>query len=165
MARNPQGFVPVLELDGLRMTQSMAIIEYLDETRGCGFLPDDAPGRTRVRALAYVIAMDIHPVCNLSVAKRVVDLTGGDKAVMGDWMRHFIRRGLVAFEALLDDPGTGAFCHGDRPGLADICLIPQLYNAERWGVELADLVRIGAIAERCRGEPGFAAAIPAPPSG
>jgi len=163
MARNPQGFVPVLELDGLRLTQSMAIIEYLDETRGCGFLPDDAAARARVRALAYVIAMDIHPICNLSVARHVVDLTGGDKAVMGDWMRHFIRRGLVAFEALLDDPGTGAFCHGDRPGLADICLMPQLYNAERWGVEIADLVRIGAIAERCRGEPGFAAAIPAPP--
>lgn len=163
LARNPQGFVPVLELDGLRMTQSMAIIGYLDETRGCGFLPEDAAGRARVRALAYVIAMDTHPICNTSVAGHVTDLVGGGKETTVAWMQHFIRKGLAAFEALLDHSSTGAFCHGDRPGLADICLMPQLYNAERWGAETGDLTRIQAIAENCRTHDAFARALPQEP--
>lgn len=164
LGRNPQGFVPVLELDGLRLTQSMAIIEYLDETRGCGFLPDDAAGRARVRALAHVIAIDIHPICNTSVAAHVTGLAGGGEDTTRAWMRHFIRRGLAAFEALLDHPRTGAFCHGDRPGLAEICLMPQLYNAGRWGAETGDLARIAAIAANCAERPPFAAAYPAPPA-
>lgn len=163
LARNPQGFVPVLELDGLRMTQSMAIIEYLDETRGCGFLPEDAAGRARVRALAYVIAMDIHPICNTSVAGHVAGLVGGGRETTTAWMQHFIGKGLVAFEALLDHPGTGAFCHGERPGLADICLLPQLYNANRWGAETGDLSRIAAIVENCRALDAFQRAVPMPP--
>lgn len=163
IGRNPQGFVPVLDLDDLRLTQSMAIIEYLDETRGCGFLPDDAAGRARVRALAYVIAIDIHPICNTSVAAHVKGLVGGGEDPTPGWMQHFIRRGLVAFEALLDHPATGAFCHGDRPGLADICLMPQLYNAERWGTETGDLTRIAAIAENCRTLDAFARAYPQKP--
>ena len=113
--RNPQGYVPALEIDGLLMTQSLAMIEYIDETRGAGFLPDDAAGRARARALSHVIAMDIHPVCNSNVMARVADLSGGREGAKEEWMRHYIRKGLAAFEVLLDNPATGRFCHGDRP--------------------------------------------------
>ncbi|PWW04166.1 maleylacetoacetate isomerase [Hoeflea marina] len=147
--RNPQGYVPALEIDGLLLTQSLAIVDYIDETRGCGFLPEDPAGRARTRALAHVIAMDIHPVCNSNVVARVAELTGGGDAAKVEWMRDFIRKGLVAFERLLDHPATGRFCHGDRPGVADFCLVPQLYNAERWGAQIADLGRIHAIRIEC----------------
>ena len=160
LERNPQGFVPALEIDGLVLTQSLAIIEYLIETRGAALLPDDAADRARVRALAHAIAMDIHPVCNLSVVKRVLDLAHGDDAMRVDWMRHFISQGLEAFETLLDHPSTGKFCQGDRPGMADICLIPQIYNAERWGADISRLKRIQAIRKACDAVPAFVSAHP-----
>ena len=164
VARNPQGLVPALDIDGLRLIQSLAIIEYLDETRSAGFLPEDSPGRARVRALAHAIAMEIHPVCNLSVAADVVRISGKEgeaaEAVRVDWMQRYIRKGLVAFETLLDNPGTGNFCHGDRPGLADCCLIPQIYNARRWGAEIDDLERMMKIAERCEALDAFSRAHP-----
>lgn len=159
LALNPQGLVPVLEIDGLTLTQSLAIVEYLDETRGAGFLPADAAGRARVRALAYAIAMEIHPICNLRVARHATEASGG-AIRMEDWMQAFIAPGLAAFEALLDHPATGRFCHGDTPGLADICLVPQLYNAERWGVSLAPLPRIRAIRSELDHLPAVAAAHP-----
>ena len=158
--RNPQGLVPALDIDGHMLTQSLAMIEYLDETRAAGFLPGDAVGRARVRALADAIAMEIHPVCNLATVNHVVDLTGGGDAVREAWMRKFIRQGLAALETMLDEPATGDFCHGDTPGMADFCLMPQLYNAERWGVETADLNRINAIAVRCAALDPFKAAQP-----
>lgn len=166
LARNPQGLVPVLEIDGLVLTQSLAILEYLDETRAAGFLPADAPGRARVRALAHAIAMEIHPVCNLRVARHAVQASGGAITMEG-WMRPFIAEGLAAVEALLDHPATGRFCHGDRLGLADICLMPQLYNARRWGVDLAPLPRITRIEAALSALPALQAAHPdawAPPS-
>lgn len=160
LARNPQGLVPAINIDGQVFTQSLAIIEYLDalhpEPR---LVPADPVERARVQALAYAIAMEIHPVCNLRVANHVAGLTdGGDQAKI-DWMQAFIRPGLVAFEAMLDD-AAGPYCHGDAPTMADLCLIPQLYNANRWGVDYADLSHICAIETACKDIPAFARAYP-----
>jgi maleylacetoacetate isomerase len=160
LERNPLGKVPALEIDGLMLTQSLAIVEYLIETRGVALLPDDPAERARVRALADVIAMDIHPICNLSVVAHVMELTKGGDAVRVAWMQRFISQGLEAFERLLDHPQTGKFCHGETPGLADICLIPQLYNANRWGVDISGLPRIAAIGPACEALPAFANAHP-----
>jgi maleylacetoacetate isomerase len=160
-ARNPQGLIPALEIDGLTLTQSLAIIEYLDETRpDARFLPTDAAGRARVRALSYAIAMEIHPVCNMGVAAHVMELTGGGEAARRSWMQKFIGEGLAVFEAMLDHPATGTFCHGDNPTMADFCLVPQIYNAERWSVDVSGLKRARQIAEHCNALAGIAAAHP-----
>ena len=140
VARNPQGLVPVLDIDGLRLAQSLAILEYLNETRPeARLLPKDAGERARLRTVAYAIAMEIHPVCNVSVANHAAEISGGGEEAKAEWMRHFIPGGLRAVERLLDHSSTGRFAHGDAPGLADICLIPQLYNARRWGIDLSDM--------------------------
>jgi len=160
-ARNPQGLVPALAIDGQVLTQSLAIIEYLDETRpSAGLLAADALGRARVRTLSYAIAMEIHPVCNLSVISDVMERTGGGDAVRSDWMQTYIHKGLVAFEALLGDGKSGLFCHGDTPTMADFCLVPQVYNAKRWGAELSNLPLLNAICDHCAGIEAFAAAHP-----
>ncbi|MBL8561177.1 MAG: maleylacetoacetate isomerase [Gemmobacter sp.] len=152
LALNPQGLVPVLEIDGLRLTQSLAILDYLEETRGAGLLPSAPAARAAVRALAHAIAMDVQPVCNLRVARHAVSLG----ATMEGWMQHFIAPGLAAVEAML--PPEGAFCHGAAPGLAECCLVPQLYNARRWGVDLTAFPRLLAIEARCAALPAFAQA-------
>ncbi|MBD1206668.1 MAG: maleylacetoacetate isomerase [Rhodobacteraceae bacterium] len=158
LASNPQGLVPVLEIDGIRLTQSLAILEYLDETRAAGFLPKDPAARARARTLAHAIAMETQPVCNLRVARHAVSL--GGTATMEGWMGHFIALGLHGFEGLLAQGPALPFCHGEAPGLADLCLIPQVYNARRWGVDLAPFPRLRAIAERAEALPAFAAAHP-----
>jgi maleylacetoacetate isomerase len=156
---NPQGLVPALEIDDRVLTQSLAIIEYLDETRSAGFLPGDPAGRHRVRAIAHAIAMDIHPVCNLGVVGHVMALAGGGDEPRRAWMQKFIGSGLDAVETMLVGQ-AGRFCHGDVPGLADFCLVPQLYNATRWGLELSRFPTLARIGAACAERPAFAAAHP-----
>ncbi|WP_426126756.1 maleylacetoacetate isomerase [Pararhizobium sp. PWRC1-1] len=161
LARNPQGLVPALQIDGHMMTQSLAIIEYLAETRPhATLLPTDPLGRHRVRALSYAIAMDIHPSCNLGIVAYVMQQSSDPDAARSAWMRKFIGEGLQAFERLLDNPATGDFCHGDKPSMADLCLVPQIYNARRWNVDLNACARTVAIADRCAALPAFIAAHP-----
>ncbi len=160
LARNPQGLVPVLEIDGQRLTQSLAIIEYLDQTRGLNLLPEPPAERAAARALAHSIAIDLHPVCNLSVARHATAICHGEGDMPGDWMRHFIRPGLLAFEALLARFDQAPYCIEGSVSLADLCLIPQLYNARRWQVDLADMPRILAVDAACADHPAFAAARP-----
>ncbi|OWW04121.1 maleylacetoacetate isomerase [Rhizobium sp. R72] len=157
---NPQGLVPCLRIDGQTLTQSLAIIEYLAETRPeSGFLPDTVMGRQRARALSYAVAMDIHPICNLNVASHVVRLAG-DEGARTEWMITFISSGLQALERLLDGPTTGRFCLGDAPTMADFCLVPQVYNAHRWGIEMSPFPRVTRIADACNALPAFTAAHP-----
>ncbi|PLS19922.1 maleylacetoacetate isomerase [Neptunicoccus cionae] len=134
LARNPQGLVPTVEIDGHTLTQSLAIIEYLGDAGHYNFLPEGALEKARVRALSYAIAMEIHPVCNLSVAKFAATNSGGE-ITMESWMRQFIPKGLKGFEDMLQ--GDGTYCFGDNVTLADLCLVPQIYNANRWGVDLS----------------------------
>jgi len=157
MARNPQGLVPVLEIDGQRFTQSLAILEYLDETRELNLLPQDPVQRANARALAHSLAVDVHPVCNLSV---VGYATGGNEPARTDWMHHFITPGLAAFEILLEDFEQTPFATGLHPSLADLCLIPQIYNADRWGAEYSDCPRIKTVIAACAAHPAFVAARP-----
>lgn len=160
LARNPQGLVPVLDIDGLRLTQSLAILDYLDATRDLGLLPKDPGARARVRALAQSIAVDIHPVCNLRVANYASKLAGGRDGIREDWMHRFIRPGLEAFETLLSGFSQTPYCCGTAPGLADICLMPQIYNARRWGIDIDDLPCLSAAADACAAHPAFYAAHP-----
>ena len=161
-AINPQGLMPALILDdGTRLNQSLAIIEYLAETRdGTGLLPAHPIDRQRVRALSYAVAMDIHPVCNLGVVAHVMAGAGDGGAARREWMQKFIGEGLAAFERMLDRPATGEFCHGDRPTMADLCLVPQVYNARRWDVDLSACPRIVAIDRRCAAIDAFRRAHP-----
>lgn len=158
LSRNPQGLVPTVEIDGLTLTQSLAIIEYLNDTRG-GFLPEDAPGKARVRALSYAVAMEIHPICNLRVG-RFAEAASGGAITMQGWQQKFITDGFRALEAMLNHPATGRFCHGDRVTMADLCLVPQVYNANRWGVDVTEFPRIAQIAANLAEIPAIAAAHP-----
>ena len=157
LARNPQGFVPVLDIDGHRFIQSLAILEYLDSTRGLALVPDDPVKRAHAMGLAMVIAVDLHPVCNLSVSNRA---TGGEEPARTEWMQEFIGKGLTAFEAMLGGFEQAPFCTGDRPGLADLCLVPQLYNADRWDIPLDGVPRIRGVRKACDRLPAFAEAHP-----
>lgn len=159
LALNPQGLVPTLTIDGEILTQSLAVIEYLAELRPeGGLMPPDSAGRQHVRALAYAIAMDIHPICNTHVVAHIMTIT--DRAdAREEWMRHFIAGGLHKLEIMLSK-FDGKFSFGDTPTMADICLVPQVYNARRWGVDLTDLKRIIEIDARCTSLPAFQAAHP-----
>lgn len=160
LALNPQGLVPALEIDGLVLTQSLAIIEYLEETRPApALLPADAAGRARVRSLAQLVASDIHPLNNLRVLQQLEGRFGLDEAQRKDWYCHWVEVGLQALEMrIAAEPDTGRFCHGDVPGLADCCLVPQLYNARRYGCSLDGLPGLLRIEAACAALPAFAAA-------
>lgn len=158
---NPQGLVPALELDdGAVLTQSLAIIEWLEETYPApALLPLEPLRRAQVRAFAYSVAIDIHPIQNLRVLKQVRDLVGTPEAG-DDWARGINERGLRACEALIrDEPGP--YCFGAAPTLADVCLIPQMASARRFGADLGGLTRLLAIEDACSRLEAFAAAAPA----
>jgi len=161
-ALNPQHLLPVLEDDGLVLTQSLAIIEYLDETRaGAVLLPGDARARARVRALSQMIAADIHPVNNLRVLHYLSDVLKVDAQQKNAWYCHWVALGLQAIERqLAGSPATGLFCHGDTPTMADCCLVPQLYNARRFHCDLSAYPTIAAIEQRCAELPAFQRAAP-----
>ena len=158
-ARNPQGFVPMLESDGLRLVQSLAIIDWLDGAHPEPPLLPSAPAdRAHVLALALAVACDIHPLNNLRVLKRLTAM-GIDQDGRDEWYRHWVAEGLAALEALAT-PRAGRLLFGDSPTLADVCLVPQMYNARRFEVPLDDfptLVRADAEANRIQ---SFAAAHP-----
>lgn len=161
-ALNPQELVPCLVEQGQVFTQSMAIIEYLDETHPAPpLLPADAAGRARVRALAQVVACDIHPIGNLRVLQYLTGQFGLDDSAKGVWSRHWIGEGLRAMETMLaGNVATGRFCHGDSPTLADACLVPQLYNAIRWKLPLDDYPTIRRIHDACQALEAFQRAAP-----
>ncbi len=143
---NPQQLVPTLVHGELTLTQSLAIIDYLEEAfPGQPLLPADAVGRARVRAIAQAIACEIAPLNNLRVLKYLTGPAGLDEDGKLAWYRHWTENGLAAVERMLDHPATGHFCHGDEPTLADCCLLPQVYNARRFECDLTGFDRINAI--------------------
>lgn len=149
MARNPQGLVPQLIIDGLTLTQSVPIIEYLDQTRpDVSLIPEDARERHKVRAIAAAISMEMAPVMNLRVAKKAVAWSGEAKG-MKDWMHEWMPMGLEAVETMISEGRSSGFCHRHTPTLADCCLIPQLYNARRWEVDLEPYPNIRAVEDHC----------------
>ncbi|MEK9660805.1 MAG: maleylacetoacetate isomerase, partial [Alphaproteobacteria bacterium] len=162
---NPQGRVPALvDADGTIVTPSMAIIEDLDEPRPTAprFMPDDPKGRARVRAIAQAIACEIHPLNNLRVLRHLGQTFGiDDKTRNRDWYAHWIAVGMLGVEGLLaNPPATGDFCHGDTPSLADICLVPQIFNAQRFGCDMSGYPTAMAINARCLALPAFRDALP-----
>lgn len=159
---NPQGLVPVLEHGQRMLRQSMAILEYLDEVwPESPLLPATARDRQRVRGLAQLVACDIHPLNNLRVLQYFEREWHVPQPERDEWVRHWILEGFEAFEAMLvDHPSTGAFCDGDMPTLADCCLIPQVYNARRFGIDVARFPTIVRIEQACLALPAFDAARP-----
>lgn len=161
-ALNPQQLVPLLTDGDERISQSLAIIEYLDETHPePPLLPRAPAGRARVRALAQVVACDMHPLNNLRVQQYLAAEFGADDGTKQRWMHHWLAAGFDALERMLaDDPRTGACCHGDTPTLADLCLVPQVYSARRFSFDLKPYPTIVRIDAHCAMQPAFAAAAP-----
>ena len=161
-ALNPAGLVPALAIDGKLLTQSLAICEYLEEARPQpALLPADAGQRAWVRALALDVACDIHPLNNLRVQQYLRGTHGVDDAGIHAWMSHWIAAGFSGIEAQLQRSGSaGACCLGDTPGLADIFIVAQVYNAERFNVDLGPYSRIRQIAAHCKTLSAFAEAAP-----
>ncbi|WP_273773092.1 maleylacetoacetate isomerase [Brucella intermedia] len=159
---NPQALVPTLEVDGAVLTQSLAIVEWLDETiPGPPLLPSDAIGRAQVRAFALAIACDIHPLQNLRVLDYLRTELNQPQEAIDAWCRRWIGDGLAACEALLTKADRfGSFAFGAYPGLAEICLVPQLYSANRFGVDLSAMPRLVEVGLACDALPAFASAHP-----
>jgi maleylpyruvate isomerase len=164
LAVNPQGLVPSLVTpDGLVLTQSLAIMEWLDETfPEPALLPADPNGRARVRALAQAVALDIHPINNLRVLFYLRDTFAADEKAQAEWFRHWASTTLTAMEkALASSPATGTFCHGDTVSFADICLVGQSVNNKRFEVDESQWPTINRIVSSCLALPAFQAAMPA----
>ena len=163
-ALNPLESVPVL-CDGDRvLTQSLAIMEYLDEMHPeleTALLPVDARGRAQVRALAQAVACDIHPLGNLRVLQHLEKEFGATEEQRAAWSRHWIDAGFKAIEAMLaESAATGRYCHGETPSMADACLVPQVYNALRWKLPLDDYPTIARIHAACNELEAFQRAAP-----
>ena len=151
-AVNPSALIPALETDdGAVLHQSLAIMEYLDETQPQSpLLPADALGRARVRALALTIACDTHPLTNLRVLKHLKGPLGFSEEAKTEWYRHWLGEGMAMLEAhLASEPQTGRYCHGDTPTMADCCLVPQVFNAQRFELDLAPYPTIARINAAC----------------
>ena len=161
-AINPAELVPVLQEDGLTLNQSLAIMEYLEERHPApALLPPDPAGRARVRAMALAVACDIHPLNNSRVLQYLENTLGLDRERRQAWYAHWVGLGFAALEArLAAEPDTGRCCHGDSPTLADCCLVPQVYNAERFKVPLAPYPTLLRITAHCRELDAFRRAAP-----
>lgn len=160
-ALNPEKLVPILENAGRIFFQSMAILEYLDEVYPQDpILPDNAIDRAWVRALSNIIACDTHPLNNLRVLKYLVSELNADETEKLAWYQHWIEESFRAFESHLRESVRGLYCFGDRPGMADILLIPQVYNARRFEVDMAQFSIIDQIDQQCLSLPAFKAAAP-----
>jgi maleylacetoacetate isomerase len=151
LEKNPLGLVPTLEEEGQFLIQSLAIIEYLDETHPePPFLPGHPADRARVRGLAYAVACDIHPIDNLRVLKYLSKPLGQDDKAIEAWFNHWITLGFEGMERIMARDGqTGEFCHGDEPSLADICLVPQVFNSMRYDLDLGAYPTIRRVFENC----------------
>ena len=157
---NPQGFVPMLEIDGHRLTQSLAICNYLNSiVPDPPFMPADAADRAHALALALMVACDIHPLNNLRVLKYLKGELGATEEAKDEWYRHWVAEGLASLEAMAE-PRAGAFLFGDEPSVADICLVPQLYNARRFSVPLDSYPTLRRADETASAHEAFAAAHP-----
>lgn len=161
LAINPEGRVPYLVDGDVRLSQALAILEYLDETHpDPPLLPGSAPERARVRQIALAVVADIQPLQNtgpLVYLKEGLGLRDEDR---NRWYRHWVTRGLGAVEALLAHPDTGRFCHGDVPSLADACLVPQVANARRFRIDLAPYPTLERITDACLALEAFQSAAP-----
>lgn len=162
-ARNPAGLVPVLELeDGSHIPQSLAIIEWLEETHPePPLLPSDPLGRARVRALSCMVASELHPLNNLRVLQKIEHGFGQDREGVKRWFAHWVHTTFEPLEEMLaGDPRTGRFCHGDTPGMADLCLYAQMLNNKRFDVDTSSYRTITRINDALAGLPAFAKAAP-----
>ena len=162
LARNPHGLVPLLVVGQRPLAQSLAIIEYLDEKHPQPpLLPPGAEDRAWVRSIALAIACDIHPLNNLRVLKYLANPLGIEEPVRDEWYRHWVREGFDGLERQLGGPGTGRYCQGDEVTMADVCLVPQIFNARRFDVELSRYPRVMRVFDECMRLEAFDRAQPA----
>jgi maleylpyruvate isomerase len=159
---NPSGLVPAFQDEYITLTQSMAILEYLEDAHPqVPIMPKDAAERARVRELAQIIACDIHPVNNLRVLRYLVHELGVSEEQKAEWYRHWLVGGLEVLEKhLARDPSAGPLCHGHTPTIADCCLVPQIFNAQRHGIDVSIYPNIARINAQCIEIPAFVAAHP-----